>query len=143
MVSATSSRPRVPPVNGNWLSRGCSVWVRPIGQRRIILLVGLLRQLLPFLKEVALLTLTKTLRQRPVVLSLSVGGLMATIWLVACTTLAYPPRVALAVLVGAVTSFSTYARQPGPSQDSVRTALFLTFAISLVCLVGMLLAAGS
>ena len=90
-----------------------------------------------------MLAFTRALKQRPVLLALGVGGLMATMWAVSFTTLAYPPRAALAVLVGTVTSFSTYARQPGPSRNSFRTAMWLTVGISLVCFTGLLVAAVS
>ena len=90
-----------------------------------------------------MLAFTRALRQRPVVMALGVGGLMATMWAVSFTTLTYPPRAALAVLFGTVTSFSTYARQPGPSQKSFRTATWLTVGISLVCFIGLLVAAVS
>ena len=79
-------------------------------------------------------------KPRPVVIALSWGGFNATIWAISFTMLAYPPRAALAVFAGAVTAFITYSKQPSPSQASVRTAMFLTFAIGLVCIVGMLLA---
>ena len=64
-----------------------------------------------------MLTFTKALKQRPIVMSLSVGGLMATILMVGYTTLAYPPRATLAVLWGTLKAFMTYSKQAGVSPN--------------------------
>ena len=85
-------------------------------------------------------TFTAVLKQRPVATALGLGGLMASIWMVSFTTLAYAPRACLAVLSGAFTAFLTYDKSSA-SRESFRTATLLTAGIGLVCLVGLLVVA--
>lgn len=82
----------------------------------------------------------KIAKSRPILIALGAGGIMALIWLISFTALTYAPRIFLALLVGTFTSFLAYSKQQSPSQDSFRVAAFLAAGISLICMVGLLLA---
>ena len=86
-------------------------------------------------------TVKEAAEQRPVHVALVAGQLMATIWVFGFTNLDGLPGACLAVLAGTFTAFITYSKLPGTSQDSLRLATFLAAGVSLICLVGLLLAA--